>query len=63
MNKHGLISAVADNIGATKRSTEEVVEAVIAAIQTTVAKGEDVTVIGFGTFSRSRKAARAGREQ
>lgn len=61
MNKQELIDAVASATGSTKAVTGEAIDAVIDAITRAVVKGETVQLIGFGSFSRGARAARAGR--
>ncbi len=60
MNKTELIAAVAE-AGLTKAQADTAVNAVIAKISDTLAAGEDVTLIGFGTFSVKERAERQGR--
>jgi DNA-binding protein HU-beta len=61
MNKQELIDAVASSTGATKVVTGEAIDAVIDAITKAVAKGDNVQLIGFGSFSQGKRAARTGR--
>lgn len=57
MTKAELVSVVAEKAGITKKSAEGAVAAVFENIVNTVAKGEKVQIIGFGTFEvRTRKA-------
>lgn len=60
MNKSELIAQVAEKTGLTKRAAGESVEAVLGAIQEALAKGEKVTLVGFGTFEVRNRAARKG---
>ncbi|MGB9596769.1 MAG: HU family DNA-binding protein [Candidatus Poribacteria bacterium] len=60
MVKADLIAKVAET-GITKKQAGEVVEAVISTIKGALAKGEKVSLIGFGTFSVKERAAREGR--
>ncbi len=60
MVKADLVAKVAE-IGITKKQAGEVVDAVISAIKDALAKGEKVSLIGFGTFSVKERAAREGR--
>ena len=60
MNKSELIKAVAAN-GLTKKDAEAAVNTVFGAIGDALAKGEDVQLIGFGTFGVKERAAREGR--
>lgn len=61
MNKGELIQTVTDKTGATKKSVNDIVNSVIDTIASTLAKGESVTIPGFGTFSVADRAAREGR--
>jgi DNA-binding protein HU-beta len=61
MNKAELIEAVAKNIRMTKVDTEVVINAALDMIKKSVKKSDDVTLIGFGTFTKSKRKARAGR--
>jgi len=59
MNKAELIEQVASQTGLTKRTSGKAVDAVVSAISDCLARGEKVTLVGFGTFRvRSRKARR-----
>ena len=60
MNKARLIEEVAIETGITKRASGRVVTAVIAAISDCLAKGEKVTLAGFGTFGVRQRKARRG---
>ncbi len=61
MNKAELIEAVAKTAKLTKVDTEMVLNTALDTIKKSVKKGEDVTLIGFGTFTRSKRKARIGR--
>ncbi len=59
MNKAELVNKVCGEVGLSKRETKKVVDAIIETIGDTLAAGEKVTLVGFGTFRvRSRKARR-----
>ena len=58
MNKIEFIDAVASKTGLTKKDTTAELESIIDSIQETLAKGEQVALVGFGTFSTSARAAR-----
>jgi len=60
MVKADLIAKVAET-GITKKQAGEVVNAIISAIKDALAKGEKVSLVGFGTFSVKERAARQGR--
>jgi DNA-binding protein HU-beta len=61
MNKTQLVDLIAKQTSLTKTSVEEVLNASIDEIKKSVKKGEDVTLVGFGTFTKSKRKARAGR--
>ena len=61
MNKAQLIEVVAKAANVTKVDAESVLNAAIDSIKKSVKKGEDVTLIGFGTFTKSKRQARSGR--
>jgi len=60
MNKGDLINAVA-NIVNTKKAAQEAVDCVLTSITSSLKKGEDVTLTGFGTFKVVKRKARKGR--
>ncbi len=61
MNKSELIEIVAKEADITKAAAEKALAATIGAVTKAVAKGDTVTLVGFGTFSSSKRAARTGR--
>ena len=61
MNKAQLIEAVAKETQLTKTTIEDTLNATLEIIKKGVKKGDDVTLVGFGTFTRSKRKARAGR--
>lgn len=61
MNKQDLISAVADEAGLGKADASRAVEAVIETISRALKQGDDVRLVGFGTFTLSRRKASIGR--
>lgn len=61
MNKAQLVEKVAADTRMTKAQTELLIDQTLEAIKKTVAKGDDVKLVGFGTFSRGKRKARAGR--
>ncbi len=60
MNKNDLVNKVAET-GITKSAANEAVDAVFKGIEKALSKGEKVTLVGFGTFSVSKRKARKGR--
>lgn len=61
MNKSELIEAVASAADLTKADAGRAIDATVAAITDTLSKGDSLSLIGFGTFSISERAARTGR--
>lgn len=62
MNKAELVSAIADNLaGVTKKDIDAVLSTTLEVIQDTVASGDKVTLVGFGTFEARDRQAREGR--
>lgn len=61
MNKAELIEIVAKEADITKAAAEKALAATIAAVTKAVSKGDTVTLVGFGTFKSSKRAARTGR--
>ena len=61
MNKNDLISAVADTSGLSRSDAANAVEGVFDAIQKALVKGDDVRLVGFGTFSVAKRKASTGR--
>lgn len=61
MNKSELIEAVATAADLTKADAGRAIDAVVATVTDTLAKGDSLSLIGFGTFSISERAARTGR--
>lgn len=61
MNKAQLIDAVANDTGLSKAAAQRAVDAVFSNTSEALQKGEDVVIIGFGTFSVKDRAARVGR--
>lgn len=61
MNKSDLIQAVAEKSGLTKKDSASSVDAMLDGITESLAKGESVQLIGFGTFEVRSRQAREGR--
>jgi DNA-binding protein HU-beta len=61
MNKTELIDKVAKESDLSKAAAEQVVNSVFSAITEAMKSGDKVTLVGFGTFSTSERAAREGR--
>ena len=60
-NKAELIDSVASKTGLTKKDATAAVDAVFNTIQSTLANGEKVQLIGFGNFEVRERAARKGK--
>jgi len=60
MTKADLVAKVAE-IGITKKQAAVAMDALIGAVKDSLAKGEKVSLIGFGTFSVKNRKARTGR--
>lgn len=61
MNKQDLISAVADSSGLTKGDATKAIEGLFEAVTAALKKGDEVRLVGFGTFSVSNRKASTGR--
>ena len=61
MNKAELVDAIAKKTSSTKASVETTLDALMETVTMSLSKGEPVALIGFGTFSVSKRAARKGR--
>jgi len=61
MNKTELIEIAAKEADISKAAAGKVIDAIIDAVVKTVAKSDSVTLVGFGTFKSSKRAARLGR--
>ena len=60
MTKAELVAAVAAKAELSKKDTEKAIAAVISTISGTLAKGESIQLVGFGTFEVRERAARDG---
>lgn len=61
MNKTELIEHIAKQADISKAAAGRSLDAVVSAIRTTLKKNGTVTLVGFGTFAVSKRAARTGR--
>ena len=61
MKKVELVEAVATSVGLTKADANRAIDATFDAITKALKKGDKITLIGFGTFGVSKRAARTGR--
>ena len=60
MNKGELVAAVANDSGLAKGDVEKALSSILETIKNTVAKAEDVQLIGFGSFVQVERKARKG---
>ena len=61
MNKSELIDAIASSAELTKADAARALDATVAAVTAALVAGDPVTLVGFGTFSVKKRAARKGR--
>lgn len=61
MNKTELVAEIAKNTGLTKVDSDRAVEAFLNAVAATLKKGDEVRLVGFGTFSVTKREATEGR--
>lgn len=61
MNKSELVAAVADRADLKRRDAAAAVDAVVDVITEKLGQGEEVSIIGFGTFGVKERAERTGR--
>ena len=61
MNKQELIATVADTAGLQRGDAVKAVEAIFDAISASLKKGDEVRLVGFGTFSVTKRKASTGR--
>ncbi|MEZ4437022.1 MAG: HU family DNA-binding protein [bacterium] len=61
MNKTELVNAIAEKTDLSKAQANQALDATVEAIQNALAAGDQVSLVGFGTFSVRERAARDGR--
>ena len=61
MNKSELVAAIATSADITKADAERALNGIMEAITDALSKGDKVALIGFGTFSTTKRPARDGR--
>lgn len=61
MNKAGLVAAMAEKAGVSKKDAEASLKAFTDVVAEELKKGEKIQLVGFGTFEVSERAARTGR--
>lgn len=62
MNKAELIRQTAEELGLTKKETEEVINTAISLMTQALSQGEKVKLVGFGSFEVKQRSARQGRD-
>ena len=61
MTKEELIAKAAQDAGISKTQASNVLKSILGSIEGALAKGDKVSLVGFGTFSVAKRAARTGR--
>lgn len=61
MNKKQLVEYIAEKADISKGDATKALDATLDAVSDTLKKGDKLTLVGFGTFSVSKRAARTGR--
>lgn len=61
MNKGDFVAAIAESADMTKADAERAVEAVFSVVKQALKSGDSISLVGFGTFSVRKRAARTGR--
>ena len=61
MNKNELISSIASSTGLTKTDSAKALDAFVTTVTSSLKKGDDVRLVGFGTFSVTIRSATTGR--
>jgi DNA-binding protein HU-beta len=61
MNKTNLIDAMAEDAGVTKAEAKKTLESFLENVEGALKKGDRVSLVGFGSWSVSKRAAREGR--
>lgn len=61
MNKSELIDAIAGGADISKAAAGKAVDTIVETITKAVAKGDQVTLVGFGSFKAAKRAARVGK--
>jgi DNA-binding protein HU-beta len=61
MNKQQLVEKIATEAKCPKAQAENILNCYLDTIKKTVKKGDDVKIVGFGTFTKAKRKARIGR--
>ena len=62
MNKTELVDAIAKDCDLSKVAAQRVLDSLLDHVVATVAKGDSIQLVGFGTFTSGKRAARIGRD-
>lgn len=62
MSKEELVKNIAEKSGLTKKDSEKALNSLLECIKETLAKGEKIQLVGFGTFEVRERAERVGRD-
>ena len=60
MTKAELVTSIAEKTGLTKKDSEKALAAFVDTVTETLAKGDSIQLVGFGTFEVRERAAREG---
>ncbi len=61
MTKNELVQRISEKAGISKKEAIEALSATTSTISDTLKKGDGITIVGFGSFSATQRAARTGR--
>ncbi len=61
MTKNELVQRISEKAGISKKEANEALSATISTFSDTLKKGDGITIVGFGSFSVTQRAARTGR--
>ena len=61
MNKAEMIEHIAQSADLSRSAAERAIDALVVAVKASLRKGEEVTLVGFGTFHATSRPARTGR--
>ena len=61
MTKAELVTSIAEKTGLTKKDSEKALAAFVDTVTETLAKGDSIQLVGFGTFEVRERAAREGK--
>ncbi len=61
MHKAELVALIADNAGLSKKEAQDALNAITDSITDALSRGDNVSLIGFGTFETRHRAARQGK--